>query len=679
MATRIFTIEPPYHVRGERLLSLLLALLVPACIDPAQADGARDPGLDESSTGGAAETSTHASEGDGETDDTEPSGGEPEACDDPYAALSPLFPAGLDVEPIVSVREDGVIVTRAAGRVRGRHELEELFNPFGARYFESRSYALVIEDHVAAGEDLIEVSYYPEAPVSSFGSTTNLRVWKIYGNGNLFYDNLLLETVDLHHQTKALSGNRREGRPLQLGDTMELELGIFIAGNDPADPGAIEGQTAYYTDTFRYQVGHGGLSPRNDDPSGALGPALEHTLAGATTIPFVQIAEELHWAFSQMALDMQPEHVQSFLEGRRLFHTDFATGEHTEPGNPALPEHANQLGPLFNVASCSECHAHNGRGRAPAEGEVLRTTAVKLYDDETFGAQLQPQEAELVLDHYALESIELADGTTVELRRPIYAGAEPGWSYSPRLARQLPGLGLLEAIDPAQILARATIEGCNDGGAVSGRALVVADPSDGALRLGRLGWKAEKVSVRHQVADALAQDMGVSTSVFPDERGQIELDDADLERIVTYVSLLGLPGRRNANDAQVRHGEDVFVSTGCVACHVQQAFTADTHPLVELREQTIQPFSDLLLHDMGEGLGDPQGGPLAREWRTAPLWGIGLVDEVAGETHLLHDGRARSLLEAILWHGGEAGFASAAVRGMATADREALLAFLGSL
>ena len=470
---------------------------------------------------------------------------------------------------------------------------------------------------------------------------------------------------------------RIAGRPMIVGDTMEFEFGIFIAATDPADPGAIEGRTAYYTDTFRYRVGRGGLHPHNEDPSGVLGPAPEDTLAGCTTIPHLQ--QELEFSFSQMALDMQPEHVQPFLQGRRLFHTDFGTGEHGEPGNPVFDAHIGKLGPLFNVASCDACHVHNGRSAPHEPGEVLLTTAIKLYDHATFGDQLQPQEAEIVLDRWEVaEVVELADGTEVELVRPVYAGAETDWAYSPRVARQLTGLGLLEAIDEAQILARAKVEGCDGTGGINGRAMLISDPTDGAVRVGRFGWKAEKVSVRHQIADALIQDMGVTTSLF-DGGDAPELSDEELDELVAYVSLLGLPGRRNADDPQVMRGEVLFGTTGCDGCHVREAFTADTHPFVELRDQEIRPFSDLLVHDMGEGLADPQGGPLAREWRTAPLWGLGLLEQVSGHIRLLHDGRARTMLEAILWHGGEATFASAAVRQMGPADREALLAYLGSL
>lgn len=638
----------------------------------ASSEGGGDSGESVGTDDGSAADDSGGGNGDGS------SGEVPAGCAvDPD--LAPLFAPDLEVEPIVTVRDDGVIVTRAAGRVRGRHELENDYNPFVTQYFENRSYAFVIEDYVARGEDRIDISYFPAAPVSTYGSGTNLRAWKIYGDGNVFHNNTGFDTtIDLQHQVKTLTGNSREQRPMQIGDVMEFEFGVFIAGNAANDPGAIEGRTSYYTDTFRYRVGQGGLQVRNDDPSGRMGPGDDARLTGDASVPYVQSVDEQIWSFAQMAVTVQPEHIQPLLEGRRLFHTDFASGAHSEDGNPDLPEQAGKLGPQFNTTSCEGCHAHNGRSALPAEGEVLRTVAIKLYDDPAHGDQLQPQESEVTLERWELSQVALDDGTMVELRRPIYAGIDPSTAFSVRVARQLPGLGLLEAIDEADIVARAVADACQDDGGITGRANVVVDPSDGLARLGRFGWKAEKVSLRHQVADALLQDLGVTTTVFP-EGGTPELDDADLDRLVTYSSLVGLPGRRDADDPQVMAGAALFGALGCDGCHVDQAFTASSHALVELRDQEIRPFSDLLLHDMGDGLADPQGGPLAREWRTAPLWGVGLLDEVHGEVALLHDGRARSFLEAVMWHDGEAAFARMAVMSLAASDREALFAFLDSL
>jgi CxxC motif-containing protein (DUF1111 family) len=618
--------------------------------------------------------------GPGMDSSAQPEPGPDDACGQPSADLAPLFSAPLASTPIVERRADGVIVTRGAGRVRGRHELEGTYSPFGPLYFENRSYGFVIEDAVAAGGGTIEFTYLPEAPVSTNGAQTNFRYFKIYGDGNVFHSNVTMEQVTLQELVYTVDRNAREGRPLEPGDVLEFEFGVFIAGNGGGDPGAIEGRTAYYTDSFRYVVGEGGLTPRSDDSSGQLGPDDDHRLAGTTTIPWIYAEPELY--FSQMALNMQPEHVQAFLRGRRLFHTDFGSGEHSEDGNPVWSEQAGKLGPLSSAPSCTSCHERDGRGQPPAPGGEIESMVVKLYGGGELGDQLQRQEGRAVLDRYEQHEVMLADGTAMPLQKPVFAltgTADAALAPSIRVARQNPGVGLLEAIPEAQILARADEGDCNRDG-VTGRARRVADPADGSrMLLGRFGWKAEKVSVAHQVADALQADHGVSNPLFPEPGGSAELEASDFDDLVTYAQLLALPARRNASDPQVQRGEALFTQIGCVRCHAPDATTGSDHPLVELRDQQIHPYTDLLLHDMGEDLADGSGTPEASEWRTPPLWGLGLIETVSGHGRLLHDGRAQSPLEAVLWHGGEAAFARAAVIELGAEDREALLAFLQSL
>jgi CxxC motif-containing protein (DUF1111 family) len=605
---------------------------------------------------------------------------EPGTCSPSNASPVPLFATPAPAPPIVERRADGTIVTRGAGRVRGRHELEGTYSPFGPLYFENRSYGFTIEDSVAAGGGEIRFTYLPEAPVSTNGAQTNFRYFKIYGDGNVFHSNVTMERVTLQELVYTVDSNSREGRPLATGDVLEFEFGIFIAGNAAGDPGAIEGRNSYYTDTFRYRVGQGGLTAHNDDTSGTPGPGDDARLAGDTTIPWIYAEPELY--FSQMALNMQPEHVQAFLRGRRLFHTDFGSGEHSEDGNPVFDAQAGKLGPLSSAPRCASCHERDGRGQPPAPGQTLASMVVKLYGGGELGDQLQQQEGEARLERYEQHEVELADGTVVMLERPLFTfeGAD-GAALSPsiRVARQNPGVGLLEAIPEAQILARADEGDCNLDG-VTGRARLVPDPDGGErMRLGRFGWKAEKVSVAHQVADALQADHGVSTRLFPEPDGSAELDDADFGDLVTYAQLLALPARRDADDPHVQRGQTLFTQIGCVRCHAPDATTGTDHPLVELRDQEIHPYTDLLLHDMGEDLADGSGSAEAREWRTAPLWGLGLIETVSGHGRLLHDGRAQSPLHAVLWHGGEAAFARAAVIELSAEDREALLAFLQSL
>jgi CxxC motif-containing protein (DUF1111 family) len=249
------------------------------------------------------------------------------------------------------------------------------------------------------------------------------------------------------------------------------------------------------------------------------------------------------------------------------------------------------------------------------------------------------------------------------------------------------GLGLLEAIPEATLLERADPADCNQDG-ISGRALLVTDPEGGKLRLGRFGWKAEKVSVRHQVLDALEGDLGVGSSARPDSAGKVELTSVEVADLTTYMRLVSVPAQRDVETALVRSGEGLFRSVGCANCHQTDAVTGSVHPFAELRGQAIKPYTDLLLHDMGEGLADASGvalsddplaPPAAQEWRTPPLWGLGLHSVVNGNTGLLHDGRAATPLEAILWHGGEAQGARDRFVALSSSERSALLAFLESL
>jgi CxxC motif-containing protein (DUF1111 family) len=231
---------------------------------------------------------------------------------------------------------------------------------------------------------------------------------------------------------------------------------------------------------------------------------------------------------------------------------------------------------------------------------------------------------------------------------------------------------------------------------VSGRAVDVWDATLGVLRLGRFGWKAEQPSVRQQTAGAFLGDMGITSPLFAEESCTlvetecaaepngagaegVEIDETLLSRVVFYASVLAPPARPDWNEWEVLRGKLLFGAAGCTSCHVARHETGDNPDFPELSGQVIWPYTDLLLHDMGEALADPHDGPMAAEWRTPPLWGIGRVDDVNGHTFFLHDGRARSLAEAVLSHGGEAEAARDAFRAMPQADREALLRFLESL
>ncbi len=267
--------------------------------------------------------------------------------------------------------------------------------------------------------------------------------------------------------------------------------------------------------------------------------------------------------------------------------------------------------------------------------------------------------------------------------------------FSPRMAQTVVGLGLLEAIPEATLLQRHDPNDSNGDG-ISGRAVQVTDAKTGEQRIGRFGWKANIATLEQFTADALHEDIGVSTSMFQGPAcganqtacrnvgpAGIELSDARVNLLAVYMQALGAPARRpeTVNNADVVRGEQVFTNLGCGGCHTPSMTTNYGHPLAELRGQTIKPYTDLLVHDMGDALADRLTGSasLNREWRTPALWGLGLTEAVNGHTRLLHDGRARNINEAILWHGGEATASQAAYKAATAVQRNDLIKFLESL
>jgi CxxC motif-containing protein (DUF1111 family) len=420
-------------------------------------------------------------------------------------------------------------------------------------------------------------------------------------------------------------------------------------------------------------------------------------LGGQTTLPY-QYSEEPEHRFKQTAGNIAPTNGIPFMLGRRLHHTDFGDGVHSEPDNPIFTAHIGQLGPKFIARSCVECHVNNGRALPAAVGTPLTKWVFKVGSDAsgtahpTLGHVLQPQsssgpnEGNVTIASYTTTSGQYGDATAYSLQKPNYtfSGTTPAF-FSARIAPQLVGLGLLEAVSETTIIALADPGDANLDG-ISGRIQTVLDPQTGQQRLGRFGYKGGRARVSHQVAGALNTDLGVTTSVFPILDGETnnvapELNDADLDKMTRYVALLGVGARRDLTDAQALQGEQLFTSASCVKCHTATLTTSAYHPLTELRNQTIHPYTDLLLHDMGAGLADNMGEGVATgsEWRTAPLWNIGFTAGVSGGEAYLHDGRARSLEEAILWHGGEAEASKETFRTMSTADRAVLIKFLKSL
>ncbi|MGQ0699831.1 MAG: di-heme oxidoreductase family protein [Panacagrimonas sp.] len=415
-------------------------------------------------------------------------------------------------------------------------------------------------------------------------------------------------------------------------------------------------------------------------------------------------------AFSLPAPNLDARQLRDFSFGNRLFNTNWVlTGSSTVT--------FDGLGPLFNRVSCSGCHVRDGRGRPPEPDEPMESMLVRISvpgkaphggpnPHPVYGDQIQDRaipsvapEARVVLSWEEIEG-KYSDGEAYVLRRPRISFADHGYgplgqdvSISPRVAQGMIGLGLLEAVPESSMLAMADPDD-SDGDGISGRVNRVWDRARETTAIGRFGWKANQPSLRQQVADAAAGDIGITTSLNravacaaaqkacreSAHGGDPEMSDAFLGKLLLYSRSLAVPHRREGRDRSVVRGEAVFAEAGCAACHATTAKTGP-HELSAVAHQTIHPFTDLLLHDMGEGLADgrPDFEATGREWRTPPLWGIGLIRTVNGHELLLHDGRARGLAEAILWHGGEAESSKERFRLMPKSDRQALLAFLQSL
>ncbi|MEC7242020.1 MAG: di-heme oxidoredictase family protein, partial [Myxococcota bacterium] len=365
-------------------------------------------------------------------------------------------------------------------------------------------------------------------------------------------------------------------------------------------------------------------------------------------------------------------------------------------------------GPLYINHSCDSCHSRNGRASVAAVGEALEQWVFRVGNED---GQSHPKLGEVLqfsrTSGEGEGSVSIAEWEELDggLRRPVYSfdGERPE-RFSGRLTPALVGMGLIEALAEADVLEWEDPND-SDGDGISGRAQRIPDPETGELRLGRFGWKAGATSLRHQVASALNTDMGVMTSVFSDpdcgsaqsdcgNTEGAELSEAHLDNLVRYVALLGVRGRRDFDDPSARRGEGLFHDTGCEDCHRSSYITSSYHPLAELRNQSVFPYSDFLLHDMGEELADSLGEADASgaEWRTPPLWGLGLGPCVTGgvegafqsqtcveDASYLHDGRARSIDEAILWHGGEGAASRAAYQALSAEQKSDLVRFLRSL
>ncbi len=407
------------------------------------------------------------------------------------------------------------------------------------------------------------------------------------------------------------------------------------------------------------------------------------------------------------------------LERRRSFATGNSFFERTWVVAPASAVSSDGLGPVFNAISCSSCHTDDGRGRPPlADGEPFEGLLVRLsipgtgphgepVPDPAYGGQFNHQsipgvdgEGEITIT-YTEAPGTYPDGDPYSLRVPEYEFADLNFGsidddimISPRVGPSVFGLGLIAAIDTGTLEDLADPDDTNGDG-ISGRPNYVWDALAGETRIGRFGWKANVATLEEQSSGAFLGDIGITSPLFPVQNctaaqtacgaapngGTPEIDQEKIDFITFYMHTLAVPGTRDWDDPDVIDGRRLFDSVRCSRCHLPVIETG-THPdFPELSNQTIRPFTDLLLHDMGPDLADGRPDFLATgsEWRTPPLWGIGLQETVNGHTFLLHDGRARNLEEAILWHGGEAAQSRDLFKNLSRTDRAKLVRFLESL
>ena len=434
--------------------------------------------------------------------------------------------------------------------------------------------------------------------------------------------------------------------------------------------------------------------------------------------------------FSQSSRGMGFEGESKFKIGNAIFRKLWVS-------SPASTKSSDGLGPLYNARACQNCHFKDGRGHPPnanwpdddavsmflrlsippqtdADKRALDERRVNVISEPTYGGQLQDLaiqghdgEGHMNIS-YEDVGVTLEDGTIVNLRKPTYKITDlkygplhPETLTSPRVAPQMIGLGLLEAIPETDIRANTDPEDKNGDG-ISGRASEVWSAQHNRVTLGRFGWKAGAPSVLEQSAGACAGDMGISTFLFSSASGDctaaqktcrnaphgntpaeggVEVSKQLLDLVVFYAQNLAVPKRRDAGASDVLRGKAIFNDIGCAACHTPKFTTGVVDGQKHLSNQKIWPYTDLLLHDMGPGLSDerPEGVASGSEWRTPPLWGIGLTEVVSGHTFLLHDGRARNIEEAILWHGGEAAGARTNYTKLSKAERDALIRFVNSL
>ena len=605
-----------------------------------------------------------------------------------------------------------------AGRFRDRHPNEERYDHYVDTYFAGPTFDLTFTDYGNA----LDVLIAPQASMDV--QAVDFKNFECFGSGQ---DGAVPAPTPLCSTPPALAaigvratamGNsvwKGHIDNLAYGQLLDFEL-TFVRSR------------TYYTEWFSYFVGSGHLQPK-----------IQHPWATAAGVQSVGNVTTDEFGYAQHIPNFTPTELADFISGKVLFEADFQTHVGYNPPTtydcprgltpgtkvptivtppPMSPlftagnSYTNMSlatipRPGFTSSACFSCHHLDGKGQ-PADDTGMNQTLLKLFassdgktsgPDATYGTILDTHgpaggAAEATPSvTWQTSTVALADGTSVELRKPVLAmgalrdgplGATT--HISPRIPRPVFGLGLLEAVPAETILGLADPDDANGDG-ISGRPNFVADPTTGAQVLGRFGWKAGTSSLREQAALAFVNDIGVTSPLYPKHRCGAnqaactsvvaaatapQLADGDLDHIQSYLRGLSPPPRRNFEDPQAIAGMAIFAAIGCNRCHVPNLVTSTTAELPELRGIPIQPFTDLLLHDLGDGLADDapieEGTATGREWRTAPLWGNGTgtavmfpaIDAFDPNGHpppggvYLHDGRARSITEAVLWHGGEA-------------------------
>ncbi|MBY0574653.1 MAG: discoidin domain-containing protein [Undibacterium sp.] len=672
----------------------------------------------------------------------------------PNAQVIPLNgQAQAAIETIQRVEMDGTLVTLMGARSHERHSRERgeswfeadqmrgRYLPFPVKYFQYRTFGIEIRDNSRVkGVTKPRLEFWLHNPDADHQGTT-FSFFRDANNPNVldygwafnsgFSSNPNIDVSLCPKGQRVCSRIVDENwttNPhsiLKLGDKVELSPALRLPEPTPDGAGS-----RYYSAEWLYIVGEGlrpwyGVEPRLDSA-----PLPLDTLSGGLGSVSYNYSDEAFRLFQQMFNNIGMQNAQRFVEGRRLVHTSFLTGlhtEHSDENGTYLPA-VGKVGNSFNQVTCVACHTMNGRSPAQQQFSKLDSMALltgvtdatgKLHPHPLYGDNIQMNGStgadgrRAVINKFETETRSLAGGEVITLQKPIvyFANVIPQ-NFSLRAAMPLIGVGLLEAVPEETILALADPQDKNGDG-IRGIANVVFDGESDKPRLGRFGWKASKASLRQQTAAALLHDMGVTSPVYPRKSCQqtsvncripelsgLGVSEEDITKMTNYLSLLAVPAQRSirtqfpvgsvqmkehdVDPVQILQGRNHFSKANCIACHVSELRTGKNHLFAELRDQVIHPYTDLLLHDMGEKLADsfPEAKAGPRHWRTPALWGIGLTAYVQGgefNAHYLHDGRARNLTEAILWHGGEADKSRQVFEKMSAQERAALLAFLQSL